>query len=69
MAGDTGNSPESFKVRIAGTVDVLDVAAGKDIDDQDKEAHGDAWQAEGIKLCIEQIQEVREIEGAGLLNP
>jgi len=23
----------------------------------------DAWRAEGIKLCVEQIQEVREIEG------
>ena len=32
-------------------------------DEDDKDARRDAWRAEGIKLCIEQIQEVREIEG------
>ncbi|NQU61121.1 MAG: methylenetetrahydrofolate reductase [Rhodospirillales bacterium] len=38
-------------------------AAVKGIDENDKDARQDAWRAEGIKLCIEQIQEVREIEG------
>jgi 5,10-methylenetetrahydrofolate reductase len=38
-------------------------AAVKGIDKEDKDARRDAWRAEGIKLCIEQIQEVREIEG------
>ncbi len=38
-------------------------AAVKGIDEEDKDARRDAWRAEGIKLCIEQIQEVREIEG------
>ena len=33
------------------------------IDKEDKDARRAAWRAEGIKLCIEQIQEVREIEG------
>tara|TARA_B100001996_G_scaffold46321_1_gene33356 strand:+ start:288 stop:1304 length:1017 start_codon:yes stop_codon:yes gene_type:complete len=37
--------------------------AVKGIDKEDKEARRDAWRAEGIKLCIEQIQEIREIEG------
>jgi methylenetetrahydrofolate reductase (NADPH) len=30
---------------------------------EDKAARKAAWEAEGIKLCIEQIQQVREIEG------
>jgi methylenetetrahydrofolate reductase (NADPH) len=30
---------------------------------EDKAGRRDAWQAEGIKICIEQIQEVREIPG------
>ncbi len=38
-------------------------AAVKGIDEDDKDARRDAWRAEGIKLCIEQIQEVRDIEG------
>ena len=38
-------------------------SAVKGIDENEKEARRDAWRAEGIKLCIEQIQEVREIEG------
>jgi len=38
-------------------------AAVKGIDENDKDARKDAWRAEGIKLCIEQVQEVREIEG------
>ena len=37
--------------------------AGKGTDSNDKKALQDAYRAEGIKLCIEQIQEVREIEG------
>ena len=37
--------------------------AGKGIDPNDKKALQDAYRAEGIKLCIEQIQEIREIEG------
>ncbi len=37
--------------------------AGKGIDADDKPALTQAWRAEGIKLCIEQIQEIREIEG------
>ena len=37
--------------------------AGKRVDSDDKKALQDAYRAEGIKLCIEQIQEVREIEG------
>ncbi len=36
-------------------------AAGAGIDD--KAERSKAWRAEGIKLCIEQIQEVREIPG------
>ncbi|MGI9407347.1 MAG: methylenetetrahydrofolate reductase [Hyphomicrobiaceae bacterium] len=37
--------------------------AVKGIDADDKDALRDAWRAEGIKMCIEQIQEVKEIEG------
>ncbi len=37
--------------------------AVKGVDSDDKIAMRDAWRAEGIKLCVEQIQEVREIEG------
>ena len=37
--------------------------AGKGIDSDDKKALAEAYRAEGIKLCIEQIQEIREIEG------
>ncbi len=36
-------------------------AAGKGIDDKAEKSK--AWRVEGIKLCIEQIQEVREIPG------
>ncbi|MEW6486387.1 MAG: methylenetetrahydrofolate reductase, partial [Thermodesulfobacteriota bacterium] len=35
--------------------------AGKGIDDKAEKSR--AWRAEGIRLCIEQIQEVREIPG------
>jgi len=34
-----------------------------DIDNERKEARRDAWRAEGIDICIEGIQEIREIEG------
>ena len=37
--------------------------AVKDIDKEDKEARQEAGRAEGIKICIEQIQKAREIEG------
>ena len=33
------------------------------IDADDKAARRDAWRAEGIQICIEQIQELRQIEG------
>jgi methylenetetrahydrofolate reductase (NADPH) len=33
------------------------------IDQDDKRARREAWQAEGIKICVEQIQQVKEIEG------
>ncbi len=38
-------------------------AAAKGIDPEDKAAKQKAWRAEGIKMCIELIQEVKEIEG------
>lgn len=38
-------------------------AAVKGIDPEDKKARAAAWRAEGIKICIEQIQQLREIEG------
>ena len=34
-----------------------------DIPKEDKQARRDAWKAEGIRICIEQIQELKEIEG------
>ena len=37
--------------------------AVKGIPKEEKEARRDAWRAEGIKICIEQIQEAKEIEG------
>jgi methylenetetrahydrofolate reductase (NADPH) len=40
--------------------------AGKSKDDltkEDKKARTEAWKAEGIKICIELIQQLREIEG------
>ncbi len=33
------------------------------IDKEDKTACQEAWRAEGIKLCIEQIEKIKEIEG------
>jgi methylenetetrahydrofolate reductase (NADPH) len=38
-----------------------DAVKGVDVDD--KGALRDAWRAEGMKICIEQIHEIREIEG------
>jgi methylenetetrahydrofolate reductase (NADPH) len=38
-----------------------DAVKGVDVDDKD--ALRDAWRAEGMKICIEQIHEIREIEG------
>ena len=40
--------------------------AGKSKDEltkEDKKARSAAWQTEGIKICIELIQQIREIEG------
>jgi len=47
--------PESFIKRMDDAV--------KGVDADDKGALRDAWRAEGMKICIEQIQEIREIEG------
>lgn len=47
--------PEPLIERMQGAV------AG--IDSDDKKARGQAWRAEGIKICIEQIQEMRDIDG------
>jgi methylenetetrahydrofolate reductase (NADPH) len=38
-------------------------AAVADIPKEEKAARRQAWQDEGIRMCIEQIQELREIEG------
>jgi methylenetetrahydrofolate reductase (NADPH) len=38
-------------------------AAVKGIDKEDKKARSAAWRSEGIKICVEQIQQMREIEG------
>jgi methylenetetrahydrofolate reductase (NADPH) len=47
--------PDALVERMDGAV------AG--IPKDDKEARQEAWRAEGIKICIEQIQELREVEG------
>ncbi|MCP4334094.1 MAG: hypothetical protein GY785_15670, partial [Gammaproteobacteria bacterium] len=47
--------PDTIIERMAGAV------AG--IDAEDKVERSAAWKAEGIRICIEQIQEIREIEG------
>jgi len=39
------------------------LAAIKGIPKEEKAARRDAWQEEGIQICVEQIQEMREIEG------
>jgi len=38
-------------------------AAVRGIDKEDKKGRAAAWRNEGIKICIEQIQQLREIEG------
>jgi methylenetetrahydrofolate reductase (NADPH) len=38
-------------------------AAVAGIPKEDKAARRDAWRAEGIKICIEQIQQLMEVEG------
>lgn len=47
--------PDSYLKRMDDAV--------KGVDPDDKDAMRDAWRAEGIRICIEQINEVREIEG------
>ncbi len=47
--------PEGTVARMEAAVDGL--AA------EDKAARREAWRAEGIRICIEQIEELREIEG------
>ncbi len=39
------------------------VDAIKGIDKEEKAARRDAWRAEGIQICVEQIQQLMEIEG------
>ncbi len=46
---------DEYMERMAGAV------AG--ISEEDKQGRRDAWRAEGIRICVEQIQEIREIEG------
>ena len=47
--------PDLFVDRIADAV--------KGIDKADKAAKQEAWRAEGIKICIEQVKEMKQIEG------
>ena len=47
--------PDEIVQRMEGVV--------QGIDKDDKRARTEAWRAEGIRICIEQIQELREIEG------
>jgi 5,10-methylenetetrahydrofolate reductase len=47
--------PDIFVDRMANAV--------KGIDKDDKAAKQEAWRAEGIKICIEQVQEMKQIEG------
>jgi methylenetetrahydrofolate reductase (NADPH) len=47
--------PEEFVARME--------AAAKGIDEKDKEARRNAWAAEGQKICVEMIQQLREIPG------
>ncbi|MDP6353149.1 MAG: methylenetetrahydrofolate reductase [Alphaproteobacteria bacterium] len=57
-----------FRDRIPG-LDVADeyiermAGAVAGISEDDKQARRDTWRAEGIKICVEQVQQVREIEG------
>jgi methylenetetrahydrofolate reductase (NADPH) len=47
--------PDEVVARMEGAVAAIDA--------KDKPARRNAWRAEGIKICIEQIQEIRDIEG------
>jgi methylenetetrahydrofolate reductase (NADPH) len=47
--------PDLFVDRMADAV--------KGIAKEDKAAKQETWRAEGIKICIEQIQEMKQIEG------
>ena len=47
--------PDGYVARMEAAVD--GVAA------EDKQARREAWRAEGIRICIEQIRELREMEG------
>jgi len=47
--------PDIFVDRMANAV--------KGIAKEDKAAKQDTWRAEGIKICIEQVQEMKQIEG------
>jgi methylenetetrahydrofolate reductase (NADPH) len=47
--------PDSFVDRMASVV--------KGIAKEDKAAKQEAWRAEGIKICIEQVKEMKQIEG------
>jgi len=38
-------------------------AAVEGIDKEEKVARRDAWRAEGIRICVEQIQQLMEVEG------
>ncbi len=46
---------DEYIVRMEGAV--------KDVPKDDKKARAAAWKQEGIRICVEQIQEMREIEG------
>ena len=46
---------DEYIERMAGAV--------ADIAKEDKPARQEAWRAEGIRICVEQIEQVREIEG------
>jgi len=47
--------PDAIIDRMAGAVEGIETG--------NKPERAAAWQAEGIKICIEQVQEIREIEG------
>lgn len=47
--------PDAIIDRMAGAVEGIET--------DNKPERAAAWQAEGIKICIEQVQEIREIEG------
>jgi methylenetetrahydrofolate reductase (NADPH) len=46
---------DEYIERMAGAV--------ADIAKEDKVVRQEAWRAEGIRICVEQIEQVREIEG------